>query len=371
MNKRYALVLYEIRKMKWIFLAGTVGVMLFLVMLNGDLTDNSVISASLGDVNFSEMYGSRFSYVLLTILYNNHAIIILSLTIMTAVQFWNLHRKKAEEFMSSLPYVKRERFIIKSLVGLAILFADWLILVAGTLVVRQNVIVQYQKRNLLLPFYKEIIANETIWHTLRTLGILGLELLAVYSILVMLQSMVNQSVVASAFGVGVMLAPVIFAYVVNQWYMCITGKTMSPDMGGWEHLARIFIGDSLAYYPAEHWECTGIIYYPCHYVLYWPMWQVALVLLAVVLICLAVIWKLSRGRDVAENNTLVANKGVRLLLAVGIGLCAGAVFARFFPNNSFSSEYMYMNPFRVFILLECISSPIYVFVSWKILKISI
>lgn len=371
MNKRRALVLYEIRKMKWLFLAGTFGVILFLVLLSGDMTGSSVISAPLGDIVSSEMYGSHFSYVLLNTFYNNHVIIPLFLAVLVAVQFWDLHRKKQEEYMSSLPFVKRERFIIKSLVGLAALFADWLILVAGTLFIRQNVIMQYQKRNLLLPFYKELLANETIWHTLRTLGILGLELVAVYSILVMLQSMVNQSAAASAFGVGVMLAPVIFAYVVNQWYMCITGMTMPYDMGGWEHLARIFIGDSLAYYPAERWGYTGTIYYPCYYVLYWPMWQVALVLVAVILICLLVIWKLSRGRDVAANNTLVAHKGVRAFLAVGIGMCAGAAFARFFPIDFFPVEYMHMNFPAVFVLLECITSPIFVFVSWKILKISI
>lgn len=371
MNRRRALVLYEIRKMKWLFLAGTFWVILFLVMLSGDITGGEFISASEGGIDSSEMYGSRFSYVLLNTLYNNHVIILFFLAVLVAVQFWDLHRKKREEYMSSLPFVKRERFIIKSLVGLAVLFADWLILVAGTLIVRQNVIVQFQKRNLLVPFYKELLANETVWHTLRTLGILGLELLAAYSILVMLQTMVNQSAAASAFGVGVMLAPVIFAYVVNQWYICITGKMLPYDMGGWEHLARIFIGDSLAYYPVERWEYTGNIYHPCHYVVYWPAWQAVLVLMAVILVSLFVIWKLSRGRDAAENNTLVAHKGVRVFLAVGIGLCAGAAFAKFFPIDFLPVEHMHMDPFAVFVLLECITSPIFVFVSWKILKISI
>ena len=101
------------------------------------------------------------------------------------------------------------------------------------------------------------------------------------------------------------------------------------------------------------------------------MWQVALVLVAVILICLLVIWKLSQGRDVAANNTLVAHKGVRAFLAVGIGMCAGAAFARFFPIDYFPVEYMHMNFPAVFVLLECITSPIFVFVSWKILKISI
>ena len=370
MNKRRALVLYEIRKMKWLFLAGILCVMAFLIMLGGDLSDGSVITTFEGDIDSTEMYGSRFSAVFLSELYDNHVIILVLLAIMVAIQFWDLHRKKTEEYMSSLPYAKRERFIIKSLVGLAALFADWLILVAGTLIVRQNVIMQIQKRNLLLPFYKELLANETVWHTLRTLGILGLELLAVYSILVMLQTMVNKSAVASAFGVGVMLAPVIFAYVVNQWYMCITtGKAMPFDMGGWEHLARVFIGDSLAYFPVGHWEVTGNISYPCYYVIYWPMWQVALVLLAVILICLVVIWKMSQGRDVAGNNTLVAHKGARIVLAVGIGLCAGAAFAKFYPIDFLPVGHVNLSAW--FVLLETISTPIFIFVSWKILKISI
>lgn len=363
MNKRRALILHELRLMKWFLIGGGICVLVFMLWLGGDLASNVPDWIFSGGYANEGYRGSYFSGSLLRTLQDNHIIVILLLAAMVTVQFRDMHGRKREEYMSSLPYTRRERFIIKALTGGAVLFVVWGFLSAGLLILRQNVIGEYQKQALLVPFCKELLANETIWHTLRTLGIFGLELLTMYTIFVMLHAMVNKSVAASVFGLGIMMAPIVLAYSAVQWYANITGKAL-PDIGGWQHLSMVFMGRSLAV-DSERWVQGSFTQY--YYIQYWPMWQVALMLAVILLICLVVIGRLSKGQDTTRNAVIVSHKGVRLFLAAGIGVCMGAFCGLVFPARILPIA----NEFGTIVMRQIIGSSVFGFISWKLMKCSI
>lgn len=150
MNRRRALLSYEMRKMKWVLLIAVLGSLLFVLHLYGRVSNGGEVL--LWHDFGSGYFGSCFSNELLNLLHDYHIYIWLLFAVIVTVQFQDFHNKKTEEYMSSLPFTARERFLTKSLIGYAVIAVSWILLSAGTLIVRQNVITQYHKQSLLFPF---------------------------------------------------------------------------------------------------------------------------------------------------------------------------------------------------------------------------
>lgn len=360
MNRKKALIMHEMRTMRWFLLVGILGAMIFCLSLQweGD-------SMAFGFLNWNGERGSLFSETLLNRMYDIHFLVWSAFVLFTVLQFRDYHGRKTGEYMSSLPFTNRERFVVKALLGYAVIFVSWLVMAVGTIFVWKSVAAELRKASLLYPFYKELLANETIWHTLRTLCVFGLELLAAYSLFLLLHSMISNSGVASLFTLGVMAAPVELCYVVNDIYYMMTGKEAGYNVWGWEHLARIFVGESLADFTNQDTEWHHGAYNWYVYVIYWDMWKVILVLLLILAVCTIVTWRMSKGYDPARGSCLVPHRGARLFLSLGIGVCVGTAIAQFFPSTMRSAP-----PDRVIVYfaMQIVCSGILSFVTYRLLR---
>ena len=371
MNRRRALISYEMRKMKWVLLIGVLAALLCVLYLSGSVYNGD--DRLLWTGPYSNGYGSYFSQQLLTLLHESHVYLWILFAVIITVQFQDFHNKKTEEYMNSLPFTGRERFITKCATGYAIILISWLVMAVGTLIVRQSVITRYHKQALLFPFYRAMLSNETLWHTLRTLGVFALEMLAVYSLFVLVHSIVNKSGIASAVTAGIMLAPLELYYVITHIITSWTeGTAFMQEDSIWRCLAGIFMGDLLADFTGSTsmWEIQGMNT-PYYYVSYANEEAVlvvilAVLLLAVIILCSAITWKLSKGQDMTKKGVLVSYRGARIFLAAGMGLCFGTAYAQWFPLLN-----IVWDSLASFVVNALFGSALFGFISWKLLKISI
>lgn len=363
MNRKKALFMHEMRMMRWFLAAGVLGALIFCLMLLR--TEDGMTYGFLGFQSWNVSRGSIFSEALLNQIRDIHIYVWIAFAVFTMLQFRDYHRRRTGEYMNSLPFTNRERFVVKALLGYVVIFVSWLVMAVGTVLVWKSAAEDIHKTSLLYSFYKELLANETIWHTLRTLCVFGLELLAAYSLFLLLHSMVSNGGAASLFTLGVMAAPAGLCYVVNDIHSMVTGKTVGYDVWGWEHLARLFAGDALADFTNHDTEWYHGAYNLYVYITYWDMWKVIVVLLLILAVCTMVTWRMSKEYDLAKGSCLVPRRGARIFLSLGIGVCFGSAIAEYFPSTMRLAP-----PERVIVFFAMLIaySGILSFVTYKILK---
>lgn len=368
-GRRMALVKHEMRTMKWFLVVGILCALGFSMQLSMETSNNGGMSEFISN----RVCGSWFSDIFVRQLQFGHRCVVILVAVLVVIQYRDLHQMRTEEYMCSLPFTKRERLCTKWLLGCGIIFISWLVMVGGTLLVRQSVIMDIHKIDLLVPFYDKLLANETIWHTLRTLGLFGLGLLAVYSLLVAMHCLVNQGIVASLVGVGVMFAPMELYTVICRAYYVFTGRYLYDVTEPWRRLASHFIlGESYAVRGSGEWEALLDMNSDI-YVAYDNMWWLFLILSALLLICALVVWKTSVGRDMARNHVLVPGVPARIFLAVGMGLCFGEAFTLLL-GMQLTEIVGAGGTFRAglcFIVQSVIGSGLCTLAAWKFLGISV
>ena len=77
----------------------------------------------------------------------------------------------------------------------------------GALLIRQAHIEDMYMGDLLSPYYRQLLGNETIWHMLRSLLVFWLCLLVIYTVCVMAHTIVANGVLAGLVSIGILLAP--------------------------------------------------------------------------------------------------------------------------------------------------------------------
>ncbi len=355
MDRIRALTAYEIRRIKGVIVVSLLCPLFFHLLLYAYVGGQRGIFWS----NY-ENCGSCFSEGLLNLFQIIHVYVWFLFAFMVFLQFSDLHHRRTEEYMRSLPFTRRQRFFVKISIGYAVILAVWLIMTAGTILIRQSVITGLQKINVLYPFGRELFANETVWHTLRTLGVFGLELLAAYSIFVLLHLVVKSNLAATVLSLGILAFPWVLGHAVQRWHHLLTSKTMGT--GFWSQMAGMFTGDSMAAFENEESSFINAGEgYGFTYVVYGNMWTVVILLLAIILVCAVFVWKFARGEDLASSGRLVPDKWVRLVLAAGIGFCFGVAIPAFYP-------FIYMESQGLrFIVNELVWTAVFTPVAWKLL----
>ncbi len=355
MDRIRALAAYEIRRMKGVIVVSLLCPLFFHLLLYAQVGGQRGIFWS----NY-ENCGSCFSEGLLNLFQTIHIYVWFLFAIMVFLQFSDLHHKRTEEYMCSLPFTRRQRFFVKIFIGYAVILMVWLVMTAGTILIRQSVITGMQKLNVLYSFSRELFANETVWHTLRTLGVFGMELLAAYSIFVLMHLVVKSSLAATVFSLGTMAFPWVLGHAVQRWHYLLSGKTLGT--GFWSQMAGIFTGDSMAAFD-DGVSCfiNAGEGYGFTYVVYGNMWTVFILLLAVILVCAFFIWRCSAGEDLAACGRLVPDRRARLVLTAGMGFCFGVAVSVFYP-------FIYMESQGLrFIINELVWTAVFTPVSWKLL----
>lgn len=338
MRKRKSLYQHEMRTMKWFLLAGIIAAVFFAAVLNSCLQMETL------DTGFSMWEkGATFSERLCLLLNKASLILLPALAIMTVMQFGESHRKKTEEYFHSLPFTKRERFIVKATVGYSILTITMLVATVGAYIVRSMHISYIYKAAALTQYYKVVLGNETITHMLRSMVLFWLILLAVYSIMIFVHTIVSKGILASIIGIGIAGAPLWFWAVVSE----ILGAIVTKDgtrrqWGSVQHYFGIFAGmaNGTAWdYPYEQSDTswTTFVYYD-------NFWILMSICVFVIILCLLVAIYATGKTDMARGGQIVQKRPARIFLGTGIGLCFGTGIAWF-------CSYWFENEFRLNIFI--------------------
>lgn len=320
MNRKLALYRHEMRTMIWFMLGGVLAALFFCYIMNQALADRCLpyfdeVSRGIGMMNESVSFTSILS------LCTEHASLvgILALTLMGIVQFGDLHKRKSQEYLNSLPFTKRERFVVKVVIGYIALAVTMLVTIIGVLIVRGRFIGIIQKNALLSPSYKVLLGNDTLWHAVSMLLVMWLALCAVYAIIVLVHAIVNRSVLGGIIAVGVIMAPMWFygvaTMLMQEWHFL-------QDRAGeawyqYSHYLGALAGQPNTNVNYMRDSVDGPILY------YDNFWILTAIYVVIILTCLAIAIFTSGRTDLSRGGMLVEKYPARIFLSAGIGLCFG------------------------------------------------
>ncbi len=205
MNRRYALWQHEWKSMRWFL-----GISILCAITTCVLMQQAIVS----ELTFYEeyefnyaVYGTIFCQNLLQTIYIGAIWVFPFFAIMSAFHFRDKQSRGTREYFMSLPYSKNERFWIKVVMGYGTITAFVLVLTVGVLIVWNQVMPMINRFNAKWPVSNVELPKETVGDVMSTLLVCWLLLLALYSVFVLMQTIVNQGVLAAVFSVIAVLSP--------------------------------------------------------------------------------------------------------------------------------------------------------------------
>ena len=166
------------------------------------------------------------------------------------------------------------------------------------------------------PYYRQLLGNETIWHMLRSLLVFWLCLLVIYTVCVMAHTIVANGVLAGLVSIGILLAP-----KVLLWGVASIGVKI-PSYAKWKDMAESVMGGMLldsSHSRIMDTQSMAEVYY----LRYYSLWMTAGVLLAAGVVSYLLARHFYCRKDMAKQTFLVPGRGIRIVLAVGMGACFG------------------------------------------------
>lgn len=328
MHKKRELFYYEMRTMRWFVLAGILAAVLFAVLLNVRMSDWVLYSAESGE------RGAIFGLSLSALLTIGSVVAVPALAIMSVVQFGDIHRKKTQEYLFSLPFTNRERFLMKAGCGYMVITITALTALAGVLMVRNTYIGDVYKISALYPDYMVTLGNETLFNVFRNMTILWLIMLLLYSLMMMAHTMMSRGILAALTGCGMTMAPL--------WFWCVVIWLLNEDNMSvlsiqytvrdvWLGLRDYFGVMSGMAYGELNWTGASDAYGNYNggisFVSYDSFAAYVVLCLVASLIFFAVAYRLSGKQDMARSGVLVQKKTARIFLGTGIGFCFGTAIS--------------------------------------------
>ena len=324
MHKYRTLFGYEFRRMWWALILGglmaLVGV-LYLGMQVSMRGANCVpdFSMSITDgITYGSTYaaGSLFSDSLVETINAGLYLAVVVFPVLTAVMFRDGHSRSQEEYFRSLPFTQSSRFAMRMGVGYMIITVGSVMFGLGALLIRQAHIEDVYMGDLLSPYYRQLLGNETIWHMLRSLLVFWLCLLVIYTVCVMAHTIVANGVLAGLVSIGILLAP-----KVLLWGVASIGVKI-PSYAKWKDMAESVMGGMLldsSHSRIMDTQSMAEVYY----LRYYSLWMTAGVLLAAGVVSYLLARHFYCRKDMAKQTFLVPGRGIRIVLAVGMGACFG------------------------------------------------
>lgn len=321
MNKKKALYLYEGKRVRWFALAGIAASLFYLFLLY------EMFSCNLNSTGSSETIGSMLCRLLMVA----SPILLVSIALMTIFQFGDWHRKKEQEYLLSLPFTRRQRFLAKLLCGYAVLTITALTAGIGTLIVRSQYADQMIKAAATSRYYEAYVGNDMLRHTIQLCLQLWFIMLAVYSILAFVHMIVSRGIPAALIGLGICVAPyylwyVSYALMVGGWIQ--GGIRMKMLRGGVFRAVYQDIGSYMGLLTGTGFERVDTIYGwdtgDLHAVVNYPnFFLVAVILLGITVVMAGLAYWIAGKEDMARSGMVVQKKPAKIFLSTGIAVCVG------------------------------------------------
>lgn len=328
MNKKKALFLYELRRSWWICLVGICLAMIGCLIVWQEASQLGT-QGLFWDSLYSVSVGSKFSAALVWTICLGHHVLVVAVALVMLLVYSDLYNRRNQEYLHCLPYTKTQRFMMRTVLMYGYITVCCLVFSLGVIAIRQIEIDNIRYNTLLSPAYAGLLANETIWHTIRSLVLLWLILMALYTIFLMMNTLVNVSVLANIMAIGVITAPKVLTWTINQFYLIFCGKEWI-NYSSMTSLADIFWGNATyvgagleagVYSGTMDMTGDGL---NTHTVSYDNMLLQYVLMIVVIAAALLIAWKANKSYDLAKKRMLVPIRWARNTAAVGMGFCFAA-----------------------------------------------
>lgn len=318
---KHPLVQKEWKSTRWVMLLFSFVYIIFAVILNNNITrmKKRYLVAGLMDVSFiDEIY--RMSAFMLPLM-------LIGITLLVILLFSQERNPNVGKFISTLPFDRKEQFWIKYVMGLKTFTIPFIVFGVVTIIMRvRNTrwishVYNYSQHG------ETLSKQDSLGALLLWLGIGWLIMVAAYSFLMLIQTLMGQNIIAGVVGAIIYLVPWFLIYAVPAVMLLILGKSprvwiyipikhafrlffLASPMAGLNNVAtnnRSFYGDP--------WQYYRTYMYP-HLALYIGI----LIILAVLSTVLA--YYFVQGNDVEKNGELIMYRWFGKILTAGVSVCA-------------------------------------------------
>ena len=351
-NRSRVLFRYEMKHMLIFFVLGMIASLVVVGEVFGSLHYLLSPVRGVGVNSYSAagnlVSGSIFGYILIEVLRNTVCLCVVAFAVMAMVQFADLQKRNQREYLNSLPFTQKEKFFAKVLVSYSMITVWCLVIGVGVLVQKfyfEPIII---KNNVLSPFFHQFAGADTLFHTIRSLLLFWLTLLAMYSVYMLVAYLIRNSIFSAIVGAGALFWPL--GLVTVGWYISVS---MSPFLQSGKAdvilncLKRyfgMFEGRTLGYrygyfsvmgyFSNSDYSPKGAEYLPNRTAVlsYGNIW-ISFGLAAAILVgCTWLAWWINQKQDLARINSRIPTAIGRVGINIGISTSLGA-FATYFLND--------------------------------------
>lgn len=321
MNRKRALYCYEFDNMKWFLLAGIVCCLLAIFCFYSQFG----AAVALGLHNFFDFSYEAASFigVILDGMEKLTPVALIALSFMVMFQFSDYHQRNRREYMVSLPFSQRERFVAKFFVGSSILTIICVAFGVGIFMLRNTYFPYYVKRSLVFPEYQIFCGNDTWFQTLRVILLLWITMLTAYAIFTVIHTLISVGIVASVVSLGVIATPYYLLCMVYLYTEMFSPASNHHPLleGPFAQICRSFIGAGyyknmvdISYTSFGDELTNGVIDYG-------SMFAVFLTLIIVFVTCTLFAYIINARQDGAKFGTVIPIPWARAFFSGGIALC--------------------------------------------------
>ena len=328
MNRKKALYRYEFGNMKWLLIAGLGCSLVVLFILNTMYSQTVNFGALAGEGYFEIGYSATFSDILSNTLTSFTPMAIVAVSVMTIFQFSDYHKRDRREYIVSLPFTQRERFVSKFAVGSGILTVVCAVFGTGVMLLRAQYYNIFLKKWLTHPEYRLLCGNDTWFHAFRAILLLWIVMLTVYAICIVIHSLVTVGVIATFISLGVIASPIYLLWMFGFYVDAFSEHFDSAELvnGTFAQICRALIGDG---YYRDNYVALGedaqeagmYSYSQITYTDYGSMGIVFLALIVILIACAILAYVINIKQDGAKFGRLIPIKGARIFISVGMAIC--------------------------------------------------
>lgn len=327
MNRKRALYRYEFGRVKWFLALAMLGCILVLLFANSQYATRSELWYMAVD---------SFNSQLILILEYITTVAIFAVAVMVLYQFSDYHTRTRREYISSLPYTQRERFVVKYVVGIGTITAVCIVLGLGIWMIREQYFPQIMKSYFTTDYYKVLWGNDSGLQTFRCILLFWVSMLTVYTIFTLIHSLITKGIVAGIVGLGAVFTPMV---VLNEiiFFAFRFGNPAFANNGIVKQLRQAFCALSGSGYCQELYESNGVSTTAfSSFINYGSMFTVFSVLILILVICFGLAYRVNVKQDGAKYGVLVVAKWAQRTLSAGLAVTFSYFFSRLVDSTLYN-----------------------------------
>ncbi len=311
MKKKRTLMIHEFRIVWGYLAAGVLAAFMIWYMVS------SKVQVTLGDmggmldysysdkgslINFN--VASTFSYCLIPMF--------CGICLLAFSQFYQAKQGNTAQFMNYLPFHRRTNYLMKIGIGVGVITIPFLIVLAELVSTHYTYYDAVMKRSVYLSNFTEIYHNESLTNLIIQVVMFYLFALALYSILVMMQTLIT-NMFAVVIGAGAVFTPFI---VLTVWCHVLSrfGIDLYSKMETVRSVLSVFMGGSLF----DSSSAGSMGYFAVEEVEFVNARAKMILLLCLIVISLVVGFIIWGKQDNSRTTGITIHKGLDIALFVSL-----------------------------------------------------